>query len=468
MAIRFYCDQCGQKIKAQDDMAGMRIACPTCRDPQTVPIPVAGSKPAITERADAQALKMAGHFDPMDFTSTVKGYQQQKKVLNADDKSLPVNQVKPVRTLRGSLYFVFVLGLIPLVMSMLSGNDESVIKQLERAIETELRGEKQKKARITLDLAKKGRLGLDDVLSYFPNKKLKSAWLPRDTDKHYYLAMVCTIGAVLVVAVCLPKGFTRVPIMAMIGGFTSIFGIGMLLILQYIAATGIGIFLAGPFAIIIYMIGIAYRSLMNPDLPFIQCLASYTFGVGLCEEIIKALPIFIIFMGRTRLRWHECCAMGLASGIGFGIAEGIHYSSTLYNGLCDQSMYLVRFISCVTLHAIWCAASALFLHRFQKLTHGSLTLLTAFYRLFILISIPMVLHGLYDTFLSKEMDSLALTVAVFSFGWLVIMVEVARENEGDMLIQVSNVRNESTPLHAQQEVIQPVEGSVHAASPSPL
>ncbi|HMP18615.1 MAG TPA: hypothetical protein PKD72_16435, partial [Gemmatales bacterium] len=129
-----------------------------------------------------------------------------------------------------------------------------------------------------------------------------------------------------------------------------------------------------------------------------------------------------------------------------------------------------RFISCVTLHAVWCAASALFLHRYQRLSHGNLTVLTAFYRMFILISIPMVLHGLYDTFLSKGMESLALTIAVFSFGWLVVMIETAREKEGDRLIQVRNVISEMTPLHAQAElkVNPPVEGPPHAVSPSPL
>ena len=60
--------------------------------------------------------------------------------------------------------------------------------------------------------------------------------------------------------------------MLIIAGFTGVFGIGMLLILQYLALTGFGMLLGGPFAIIIFMIGIAYRSLLNPDLPFLNCL----------------------------------------------------------------------------------------------------------------------------------------------------------------------------------------------------
>src|SRR5262249_26969131 len=112
-------------------------------------------------------------------------------------------------------------------------------------------------------------------------------------------------------------------------------------------------------------------------------------------------------------------------------------------------MYYIRFISCVMLHAIWSGASALFLHRFQKLTHGRLTIWDAFCRMALLVAIPMVLHGLYDTLLKKGIDGLALTVALFSFGWLVLMIETARDKEGDILVEVPNVTAQGTPLHMQ-------------------
>jgi hypothetical protein len=110
--------------------------------------------------------------------------------------------------------------------------------------------------------------------------------------------------------------------------------------------------------------------------------------------------------------------------------------------------YFIRFISCVALHAVWSGASALFLHRFQRLTHGRLSFADAFFRMFILISIPMVLHGLYDTLLKQGIDGLALTVALFSFGWFVLMIETARDREGDILVEVPNATQQATPLHA--------------------
>jgi hypothetical protein len=99
-----------------------------------------------------------------------------------------------------------------------------------------------------------------------------------------------------------------------------------------------------------------------------------------------------------------------------------------------------------------------------------MTMLMGFYRLVILISIPMVLHGLYDTLLTKNMDGLALTVALASFGWLVLMIEAAREKEGDVLVEVSNVSLEGTPLHNPADLIddaQP-ERIAHATSPGPI
>lgn len=469
MAIRFYCTHCGQKIKAQDDMSGLRIACPTCRERQEVPRPPPGkdSPSSSTGRADELKLQLAAQFDPADFNSAPKGYQKQKRQNDPDDHSEPLNQIKKKRILRGSFYFVFVLAFIPLFLYMIQPNSEqNLVKLIEKGIDEDLHGKNKSLARKAFEEAKKGRASLEEVINLFPNKKLKSAWLSRDSDLYLYLALVSTVGFLFVTCICLPKGFSRIPLMLMIGGFTGVFGIGMLLILQMLAQTGWGLVIGGPFAIIIYMIGIAYRALLDPDLPFINCLLSYTFGVGLCEEIIKALPIFLIFLGRSRQRWHECCALGMASGIGFGIAEGIMFSGSMYNGLADQLTYYVRFISCVMLHAIWCAASALFLHRFQKLTHGGMTFLTGFYRMVILISIPMVLHGLYDTLLTKHMDGMALAIALFSFGWLVLMVESAREKEGDILVEVRNVKEEITPLHDLPKSKPRREGSDHAVSPS--
>ena len=58
-------------------------------------------------------------------------------------------------------------------------------------------------------------------------------------------------------------------------------------------------------------------------------------------------------------------AVKLASGIGFGVSEGIMYSTRYYNGIVGVDLYFVRFISCVALHAIWTASVAISLVRRQ-------------------------------------------------------------------------------------------------------
>jgi hypothetical protein len=48
-------------------------------------------------------------------------------------------------------------------------------------------------------------------------------------------------------------------------------------------------------------------------------------------------------------------------------------------------------------------------------------------------AVPMVLHGLYDVMLKKDMDFSALLVALFSFVWLAFMIERSRREEGAMM-----------------------------------
>ena len=43
-----------------------------------------------------------------------------------------------------------------------------------------------------------------------------------------------------------------------------------------------------------------------------------------------------------------------------------------------------------------------------------------------MLAVPMVLHGLYDTLLKKDMNTWALVVAAISFGWLAIQIEMSR------------------------------------------
>jgi RsiW-degrading membrane proteinase PrsW (M82 family) len=120
---------------------------------------------------------------------------------------------------------------------------------------------------------------------------------------------------------------------------------------------------------------------------------------------------------------------GLASGVGFGVAEGIMYSSRYYNGIHACDIYVIRFVSCVALHAVWSAAVALLIwnnqEKFVRDTHW-----TDFALAVLMVQgVPMVLHGLYDTMLKKDMQVWALATAVVSFVWLAFLAEYTRRQQ---------------------------------------
>jgi hypothetical protein len=99
------------------------------------------------------------------------------------------------------------------------------------------------------------------------------------------------------------------------------------------------------------------------------------------------------------------------------------YSSDYYNGLLSGDIYVVRFVSCVALHAVWSAAVGVTVWRNRDRFEQSMD--WADWALFILriVGVSMVLHGLYDTLLKMDDPVWALTVGVASFAWLYVYLE---------------------------------------------
>ena len=46
-----------------------------------------------------------------------------------------------------------------------------------------------------------------------------------------------------------------------------------------------------------------------------------------------------------------------------------------------------------------------------------------------IVAVPMVLHGLYDTLLKKDLELWALAVGAASFAWFAVQVEMARATD---------------------------------------
>jgi RsiW-degrading membrane proteinase PrsW (M82 family) len=232
------------------------------------------------------------------------------------------------------------------------------------------------------------------------------------------------------------RGSAKAQSLLFTGVFTGTVGIILLLVLQFVAEHTQGWWIRGRSIIvllfyIIKFIGYSYYAAEDPSNGFAASFFGYTFGVGLCEELVKAIPLIVLVNNLPeRASWRTACLWGLASGVGFGVAEGIMYSSRYYNGIGGGEIYVVRFVSCVALHAMWAASVAIPLYAFRgelaNSPHIGSTLGTA-----ICLAAPcIILHGLYDTLLKKDYDLYALGVALVSFAYLVGLIEWSQWKEG--------------------------------------
>lgn len=86
---------------------------------------------------------------------------------------------------------------------------------------------------------------------------------------------------------------------------------------------------------------------------------------------------------------------------------------------------LVRFGSCLSLHAVWSGNIALIMycnHDFLDTDDWIKFLAGMAYDQ----SIAMVLHGLYDTLLKHNLDGVALLIGIGSYCWLTYLVGISR------------------------------------------
>jgi RsiW-degrading membrane proteinase PrsW (M82 family) len=277
---------------------------------------------------------------------------------------------------------------------------------------------------------------LDKLCAKFDGNRIEGAHLPRDSWVHWLYALGSIALFLLMLRYFFDRGNAEWTHLVLVGVCIATFGILFLLFVQFIAAVTQGWILVSRNIVImivyyiLYFIGFSYNAALDPANGFWLSFFGFTFGVGFCEELSKALPLFFRMRNDGELNWRGACMWGMAGGVGFGVAEGIMYSSDFYNGVATFGIYPVRFVSCVALHAVWSGAVGVTAHKYQHLLQqngdwGDMA--AAFLRI---MAVPMILHGLYDTLLKKEMNELALLTAVASFAWLVfVMVQAAKRDE---------------------------------------
>ncbi|MEN9520336.1 MAG: hypothetical protein RLZZ381_2924 [Cyanobacteriota bacterium] len=181
--------------------------------------------------------------------------------------------------------------------------------------------------------------------------------------------------------------------------FTALIGIPLLIFVQQIP----------PFSFL-------YAATDNSNV--IYNLMGYILGVGVLEELCKGLPVYFFLLKPGKLEEPLTPAFyGSMSGLGFAIAEGVHYSLIYAAGFSfgsiDASGHIllttVRFISLPLIHAIWAGIVGYFIGLAAINPSRKNPII------FIGVAISAILHGVYDTFASSEIGVIVLAFSILLF-----------------------------------------------------
>lgn len=475
------CHGCQKSLKAPDKLAGKRVRCPSCQtivsipalaDPEPVPEldDESNDPPAAAARLTARPPRDSGFDDTFDWSQPLEpaghtSLDRDEDIPDLDDlPALPAPTVRrPKQTRdesddaspvmfarrqgaeasvrsrrkprpdsdagaemaadslgesghwRNNLHWVLALAMLPLALSIVLPT-ASVPERLAKTFEEHPQLEKQLE----------GVRSLDEFFAVLPDHRFPGAHLERGTLFHWGYALASATAFLLLLLAMFPGSRAGAPRLLWTGVITGTVGIVLLLGFQFVAEWTQHFNLRGRSIVvllfyIVKFIGFSYRCATDGDTGFVLSFMGFTCGVGLCEELCKALPVAIYLGTAQRPDWRAACLVGLASGIGFGVSEGIMYSSDYYNGIAPGLTYLVRFASCVALHAVWASSVALLMYDNQDYVPfnsmgdfewSDIANFVLFY-----LAIAMVLHGLYDTLLKQDLPLGALAIAAASFGW---------------------------------------------------
>jgi len=426
-------------------MAGKTAACPKCGHAVTVPAAIDPDALAMAALAEASGTKPPTETpSPKPSASPPPAVELPSRAAEpsgempsspppgsvglAQPLGRPLRAVTPAQPRSNRLYLCFVLVLVPLTFSLLSSGDD-VEQRLKRTLKS-----LESKPEVLQKLEAGGEDSSAGLFELLPDGRIEGAHLSRRTWVHWFYALGAAAVFLVAILVLFEPGSATLTQVLTIGACTATAGILFLVCVQWIAEATQGYVVYGRSVLVILFyivkfIGFSYRAALDPDMGFWASFFGYTFGVGLCEELTKALPVILRIRGGGSLDWRGACMWGLASGIGFGVAEGILYASSHYNGVSTSGVYFVRFISCAGLHAVWGASAGIMVWRRKAWLEGDWDWGDMAVTLLWVLAIPMVLHGLYDTLLKKDMDAWALVAALASFAWLAFLIEWTRSQE---------------------------------------
>ena len=329
---------------------------------------------------------------------------------------------------RQHLHWVLILALVPLVLSTVFGDSGSVFEQIKHSVENH--------PQVNADAVNAATSAYDFAM-LCPEHRLDGALLPADTYLHWGIALLSSAAFLGLFLVMWPGKESRAPTLLITGIVTGTVGIFLQLGFQLVnysmqwVALAPGPWIWGLFGLIVSLIWHFNHCDFDGQNKFLSIYFEYTFVIGLYEELCKALPVAFYLSGPEKRSLRTVCLVGLASGVGFGVSEGISYSADCYNGIQDIWIYLIRFLSCVSLHAIWAGSVALLMYRNQDYLEWSME--GAFGFVVYYLSVAMILNGVYDTLLRKDHELLAVLSALVSFGWFQWTLARASQETGEFV-----------------------------------
>ncbi len=188
----------------------------------------------------------------------------------------------------------------------------------------------------------------------------------------------------------------------------------------------------------VFIVGVLYR------LPFLSSVigatrapelfvrfVGYVFGVGMLEELVKAIPVLWIFVrNREPGTIREITFMGCISGFAFGVSEAVAYSVFYAQGVARGDMplgayvvvQLTRLITLPLLHAVFTGISAQFIALGVETPVMRRALIIAG------IGIAALIHGTYNTFSGTLVGFVIAIGAVLVFIAYVRSVEAMRRS----------------------------------------
>ena len=155
---------------------------------------------------------------------------------------------------------------------------------------------------------------------------------------------------------------------------------------------------------------------------FLGRMIGFVLGVGVTEEVIKALPLlYFLRKAKEPILPQTLVYYGMISGLGFGLLEGVLYQTTTNVGLeynVAFFMNIARLTTLPFLHSIWAGIAGYFIafaNLYPRNRQGLYTMA---------IAIPAILHGLYDTF---GWSIIGLGIMTFSVFLLVYYLKKSRD-----------------------------------------